>query len=510
MCLIDTSILVVTFSLVWLMERKNAAHFMDVLRFVQILRLLHIDRQMVSFSLIKEMIAESKFELVTIYYITVFLLALLACVVYTIEEDAMANATFANYGESFWFSAVSIFTIGYGDIVPQTWQGKAVVCVLAYLGLLMFGAASTLVGVQMSLQLDNRNKKEKKDKARILAACLIQSWWRYHLITNEKTFKTIKVYRDFLRRAERRDGEAAARSAVRPPRTESFATQRAKFALDEEDALHGQRGTLQPISTANGSLSSQFDLRNTLKTHAATAIYVSASDLNVADDIESTRSLPRSEDAIGIAEDGPDDCGTRAAGFGTRSTSIRTPLALLRRKVESGIMGRLLRDASVETNDSQLPDREEADDLYDNPSVTSTITLMSDRRSMTAVEAPVLTGRHRAILRLLYFMLFMSLKKKFSRARKPYELNDAEQELLELEHKRMRALRQLEKKFERTIGAKAAEEAENEAPQTKMAGVEEKVLGLEQMILQIAQLMEDREVQLVEDSPPRFLHPLSQ
>lgn len=45
----------------------------------------------------------------------------------------------------------------------------------------MFGAASTLAGVGLSLMLDHRNKEQKKTKLRNLAATTIQIWYRFHL-----------------------------------------------------------------------------------------------------------------------------------------------------------------------------------------------------------------------------------------------------------------------------------------------------------------------------------------
>lgn len=56
---------------------------------------------------------------------------------------------------------------------------------------------------------------------------------------------------------------------------------------------------------------------------------------------------------------------------------------------------------------------------------------------------PVLTGKHRAILRLMHYTRFMVLRRRFKRARMPYELDDAEAELCDLEHKRMRAFKQV-------------------------------------------------------------------
>ncbi|KAI6206017.1 hypothetical protein M3Y94_00858000 [Aphelenchoides besseyi] len=446
MCLIDTTIMGVTIVLVWLMKRHNTENFMDVLRFVQILRLLHIDRQMISFSLLKQMVQESRLELVTIYYITIFLLALLACVVYTIEEEPLKegkliqseNATFANYGESFWFSAVTIFTIGYGDIIVQKWQSKIVVCVIAYLGLVMFGAASTLVGVQMSLTLENRNKEQKQSKVRLLAACVIQCWWRYHLINNEEKFRSIPVYTKFcVKLNAAMDKLIRARQSARRELSLFRRNGRSTKTRSKKQFV------VNPIATTNVSISSDFDIRNALKTNTTPAIYISTSELK-CDDMESTRSLPRCETqtelqrmARLVAERGRRSSASVHSIEPPKREQTRTSLfQFLRRKNESVASSRLIRDDSIETNDSQSPEREETDDLYYEPSITSTVTLKSDMRSVIGNDAPLLTGKHRAILRILYFILFMSWKKKFSRARKPYELNEAEQELLELEHKK--------------------------------------------------------------------------
>lgn len=71
----------------------------------------------------------------------------------------------------------------YGDIIPSNYTTKIVVCIFSYVGLCMFGAASTLAGVGLSLMLDHRNKAQKQSKVRNLAATTIQIWYRYHLVS---------------------------------------------------------------------------------------------------------------------------------------------------------------------------------------------------------------------------------------------------------------------------------------------------------------------------------------
>jgi voltage-gated potassium channel len=58
-----------------------------------------------------------------------------ALIVYLVEP---ASSGFSTYGDALWWSAVTITTVGYGDLVPQTALGRitAVVLMIAGLGLL--------------------------------------------------------------------------------------------------------------------------------------------------------------------------------------------------------------------------------------------------------------------------------------------------------------------------------------------------------------------------------------
>lgn len=134
MCIFDTVILIFAIIGLLLAEYRYSGWFLDILRFVQILRFLHIDRQMISWTLLKNYIKRSKHELISIYYIVSMIFALMAFLVFTLESNEskgglipnsgktvfifvkklliLGNATFTNYGEAFWFSAISIFTIG--------------------------------------------------------------------------------------------------------------------------------------------------------------------------------------------------------------------------------------------------------------------------------------------------------------------------------------------------------------------------------------------------------------
>lgn len=143
------------------------------------------------------------------------------------------------------------------------------------------------------------------------------------------------------------------------------------------------------------------------------------------------------------------------------------------RKVTNSVSGGYTNniDCSFESTEN-IMDNREMDYYYgsgDERSIGSCMTLSENvsRKEFALVVKkllvdlvagsglPILTGKQQGILRIMHYIRFMVLRKRFKRARMPYELDDAEDELCELEHRRMHAFKQVifiwERLFEKKL-----------------------------------------------------------
>uniref|UniRef100_G3U7K6 IKs producing slow voltage-gated potassium channel subunit alpha KvLQT1 n=1 Tax=Loxodonta africana TaxID=9785 RepID=G3U7K6_LOXAF len=92
------------------------------IRFLQILRMLHVVRQG-GWKLLGSVVFIHPQELITTLYIGFLGLIFSSYFVYLAEKDAVnesGRVEFGSYADALWWGVVTVTTIGYGDKVPQT------------------------------------------------------------------------------------------------------------------------------------------------------------------------------------------------------------------------------------------------------------------------------------------------------------------------------------------------------------------------------------------------------
>jgi voltage-gated potassium channel len=79
--------------------------------------------------------------------ITAFVVGLAALMAWSVERDA-AGSTIHTIPDAFWWAITTVTSVGYGDKIPVSPEGKAVAIVLMFMGVALFGAiAATLATV---------------------------------------------------------------------------------------------------------------------------------------------------------------------------------------------------------------------------------------------------------------------------------------------------------------------------------------------------------------------------
>lgn len=130
----------ITSTSVRLILRMNEIFYFPcrIIRFFQILRMLHVDRKAHSWKLLLNVAYLHRIELITTMYMGFIVLIVTSYLVYLAERDYIHDGSkqFESYADALWFGIVTgkyqrsydrivndiflVATIGYGDRVPHT------------------------------------------------------------------------------------------------------------------------------------------------------------------------------------------------------------------------------------------------------------------------------------------------------------------------------------------------------------------------------------------------------
>lgn len=109
--------------------------FFRFLRLIRVVRVLKLSRHSKGLQVLAKTMMTSGRELTLLLFFLFVCVVLFATVVYYMELDSTPNS-FVSIPDSFWWAVVTMTTVGYGDMHPQTVLGKAVGCLCAVAGVL--------------------------------------------------------------------------------------------------------------------------------------------------------------------------------------------------------------------------------------------------------------------------------------------------------------------------------------------------------------------------------------
>uniref|UniRef100_A0A1I8HV44 Potassium voltage-gated channel subfamily KQT member 1 n=1 Tax=Macrostomum lignano TaxID=282301 RepID=A0A1I8HV44_9PLAT len=172
-------------------------------RFLQILRMLHVDRQGGTWRLLGSVVYIHRQELITTLYIGFLGLIFSSYFVFLAEKDNNPEGQsndFKSYADALWWGVITVTTIGYGDTVPKTWLGKIVASCFSVFAISFFALPSGILGSGFALKVQQKQRQKHFNRQIPAAATLIQCLWRcYACSPNAGFVATWRIYTDPMR-----------------------------------------------------------------------------------------------------------------------------------------------------------------------------------------------------------------------------------------------------------------------------------------------------------------------
>ncbi|XP_070403623.1 potassium voltage-gated channel subfamily KQT member 4 isoform X1 [Nothobranchius furzeri] len=193
-CVIDFIVFVASLAVIAAGTQGNifATSALRSMRFLQILRMVRMDRRGGTWKLLGSVVYAHSKELITAWYIGFLVLIFASFLVYLAEKDN--NSDFSTYADSLWWGTITLTTIGYGDKTPRTWQGRVLAAAFALLGISFFALPAGILGSGFALKVQEQHRQKHFEKRRMPAANLIQAAWRLYSTDAKHSYLTATWY----------------------------------------------------------------------------------------------------------------------------------------------------------------------------------------------------------------------------------------------------------------------------------------------------------------------------
>ncbi|XP_017294230.1 potassium voltage-gated channel subfamily C member 2 isoform X6 [Kryptolebias marmoratus] len=155
---------------------KDVLGFLRVVRFVRILRIFKLTRHFVGLRVLGHTLRASTNEFLLLIIFLALGVLIFATMIYYAERigakpndpTAALHTKFKNIPIGFWWAVVTMTTLGYGDMYPETWSGMVVGALCALAGVLTIAMPVPVIvnnfGMYYSLAMAKQKLPKKRKK----------------------------------------------------------------------------------------------------------------------------------------------------------------------------------------------------------------------------------------------------------------------------------------------------------------------------------------------------------
>ena len=176
--MIDAFVIVSTLCTAILSVQTAYFTMLRVTRFLQIFRILRLDRQRGDLRTMGRVVYKHRKELVSCYFVGFIILFGGTYMIFIVENVSSEQTTINNMANGLYWAMITVTSIGYGDISPETWPGKLITGIFALVGCAFFALPAGILGSGFALQVAKQKKQLRFVKVRNPAAVVIQMFWR--------------------------------------------------------------------------------------------------------------------------------------------------------------------------------------------------------------------------------------------------------------------------------------------------------------------------------------------